>query len=44
MQEPIWKLCFGMMAMSMYLGTPLMFVIPNGIAFGVVTRENPGSS
>lgn len=41
---PIWKLSFAMMAMSMYLGTPLLFVIPGGIAMGVVTRESPGSS
>lgn len=28
---PIWKFTFGMMAMSMYLGTPMFLVVPNGL-------------
>lgn len=28
---PIWKYVFGMTAMSMYFGTPITFVIPNGV-------------
>lgn len=28
---PIWKYTFAMVAMSMYLGTPLIFVVPNGV-------------
>lgn len=28
---PIWKFVFGMTVMSMYLGTPLIFIVPNGV-------------
>lgn len=41
---PIWKLCFMMMAMNMYLGTPMLFIVPGGVAVGMVGHENPGSS
>lgn len=28
---PIWKFAFGMMAMRMYLGTPLILIVPEGV-------------
>lgn len=28
---PIWKYVFGMVAMRMYLGTPLILIVPQGV-------------
>lgn len=31
MPMPIWKFVYGMMAMRVYLGTPLIFIVPQGV-------------
>lgn len=32
---PIWKFTFAMMAMHLYMGTPLIFMVPDGVVMVV---------